>query len=262
MEDDVLEQLVAMSNRLGDPALDYVILGEGNTSARADDTTFWVKASGEELRTVERAGFVRMSLKRVRAMLHMIGLTNEGVRQALDEARVATPVGLGHVPVVAARPSIETMLHAFCLGLEGVRFVGHTHPSAVNAILCSRKVEKTIRGRLFPEEVTFCGPAPAYVPYTDPGLPLANRLCEVLADYLDIYAEPPRVILLQNHGLIALGRTATEVENITAMCVKAARVLLGTYALGGPRFLTARDVERIHTRPDEVYRLEKLRAGR
>ena len=67
------------------------------------------------------------------------------------------------------------------------------------------------------------------------------------------------MILLQNHGLIALGRTATEVENITAMYVKTARVLLGTYALGGPRFLTARDVKRIHTRPDEAYRLEKLR---
>jgi rhamnose utilization protein RhaD (predicted bifunctional aldolase and dehydrogenase) len=258
MEDDILGQLVAMSNHLGDPAADYVILGEGNTSARADAATFWVKASGAELRTIDRAGFVRMSLERVLAMIDTIGLTDNGVRQALDEARVEARAGLGALPVVTARPSIETMLHAFCLEQEGVRFVGHTHPPAVNAILCSQKVEKAIQGCLFPEEVTFCGPAPAYVPYTDPGLPLAGRLREVLAAYRDHYAEPPRVILLQNHGLIALGRTATEVENITAMYVKAARVLLGTYALGGPRFLTARDVERIHTRPDEAYRLEKL----
>ncbi len=57
--------------------------------------------------------------------------------------------------------------------------------------------------------------------------------------------------MMQNHGLIALGRTAQEVENITAMAVKAARVLLGTYALGGPHFLSPAAVDRIHTRPDE-----------
>jgi len=59
---------------------------------------------------------------------------------------------------------------------------------------------------------------------------------------------------MQNHGLITLGRTAQQVENITAMAVKAARVLIGAYALGGPRFLTAENVDRIHTRPDEAYR--------
>ncbi|HHX41412.1 MAG TPA: class II aldolase, partial [Armatimonadetes bacterium] len=33
----VLEQLVAMSARLGEPERDLVILGEGNTSAAVDD---------------------------------------------------------------------------------------------------------------------------------------------------------------------------------------------------------------------------------
>ena len=49
MPEDTLDQLVALSNRLGDPAHDYVILGEGNTSARADAGSFWVKTSGAEL---------------------------------------------------------------------------------------------------------------------------------------------------------------------------------------------------------------------
>jgi hypothetical protein len=31
LTDHVLTQLVALSNNLGQPALDYVILGEGNT---------------------------------------------------------------------------------------------------------------------------------------------------------------------------------------------------------------------------------------
>ena len=63
---------------------------------------------------------------------------------------------------------------------------------------------------------------------------------------------------MQNHGLIALGASPQEVDHITAMYVKTCRVLLGTYALGGPHFMTAGNVERIHTRPDESYRRKAL----
>ena len=59
---DVLEQLIGMSRSLGDPANDYVILGEGNTSVRADDDSFWVKASGTELVRASRESFVRVRL--------------------------------------------------------------------------------------------------------------------------------------------------------------------------------------------------------
>ncbi len=58
MQDAILTQLVSMSRNLGDPINDYVILGEGNTSAQVDGDSFWVKASGTELRTIESEGFV------------------------------------------------------------------------------------------------------------------------------------------------------------------------------------------------------------
>jgi rhamnose utilization protein RhaD (predicted bifunctional aldolase and dehydrogenase) len=146
------------------------------------------------------------------------------------------------------------VLHALALQLEGVNFVGHTHPTAVNAILCSQKAKEAIAGRLFPDEIVYCGPAPVYIPYIDPGVPLARAVRDEIDCYLDEYRETPKVILMQNHGLIALGKTASEVENITAMYVKTARVILGAYALGGLHFLSQEDVARIHTRPDELYR--------
>lgn len=58
--------------------------------------------------------------------------------------------------------------------------------------------------------------------------------------------------------MIALGRSIAQVENITAMMVKTARVLLGTFAAGGPRFMPQVEVERIHGRPDEHYRRRQL----
>jgi len=251
MSSDVLAQLVAMSRNLGDPARDYVILGEGNTSARADAGTFWVKASGVELRTAEAGDFVQIRSDRVLALLKEGGLADAEIATRLEAAKVDASA--------TARPSVETVLHALVLQLEGVNFVGHTHPTAVNALLCSQKAGEVASGRLFPDHVVYCGPASVYVPYTDPGLPLARKVRDLVDRYVEKNHEVPKTILMQNHGLIALGDTPQQVQNITAMAVKAARVLIGTYALGGPRFLTPEDVDRIQTRPDEEYRRQLWR---
>jgi len=258
MQEDILAQLVKMSHNLGDPSLDYLILSEGNTSARADDRTFWVKASGTELRIIERADFVRVSFERVLSMLDVPSLSDAQVKQRLGEAKVDPSTGAHPAADDDVRPSVETVLHAICLSLEGVNFVGHTHPTAINALTCSANFETAVSGRLFPDEIVLCGPAPVVVPYIDPGVPLARKVRDLINTYLDEFNEVPKIILMQNHGLIALGRNAQQVENITAMAVKAARVLLGTYALGGPRFMTPEAVGRIHTRPDELYRRRLL----
>lgn len=246
MTDTILTQLISMSRTLGDPSMDCAMLGEGNTSARADGDTFWVKASGASLRTLDTDGLVRVRFDRVLDLLKQDELSDAEIRKGLESARVD--------PQATAVPSVETFIHALALDLNDVNFVGHTHPTTINAILCSQYVEEAISGRLFPDEIVYCGPAPAYVPYTDPGFPLARAVQRAINNYGENWGQPPKVIYMQNHGFIALGKSAKDVENITMMGVKAARVLLGTYALGGPHFLTPHQVDRIHTRPDEHFR--------
>jgi rhamnose utilization protein RhaD (predicted bifunctional aldolase and dehydrogenase) len=249
---DILSQLVAMSNHLGDPALDYAILGEGNTSARADAKTFWVKASGTNLGTIDATGFVRMSFERTFDLFErdadgsVVAGGDGAIKGGLIRAKVD--------PDDPRRPSVETVLHAMALSLEGINFVGHTHPTSINALTCSAAFETAARGRLCPDEIVSCGPASVIVPWTDPGLPLARAVKERIDAYIDEQGELPKMVLLQNHGLIALGATAHEVEAITAMACKSARILAGTYAFGGPHFFTQEIINQIHTRPDEVYR--------
>ncbi|MCS7220783.1 MAG: class II aldolase/adducin family protein [Anaerolineae bacterium] len=247
---DILAQLIWMSHELGRPELDYAILGEGNVSARIDDETFLVKASGAELRTLDENGLVEVSLQRALALLDAEDISDASVKAGLVAAKVD--------PTATRHPSVETVLHALALTAGGATWVGHTHPTAVNAVLCSQAAESAYAGRLFPDEIVVCGPAPVFVPYTDPGVPLARCVREKIQAYMEEWGQPPKVILMQNHGLIALGSSPQEVLNITAMAVKVARVLLGTYALGGPRFLTEQQVTRIHTRPDEALRRRML----
>ena len=133
MTQQILNELVAMSNRIGRPELDLAILGEGNTSARADAGTFYVKASGYELRTISAQGFEQMVFERVLGLLDCGELSDQAVKEELDAAKLDPAQG-GH-------PSVETLLHAVCLSLEGVNFVAHTHPVAINSLSCSVNFE-------------------------------------------------------------------------------------------------------------------------
>jgi rhamnose utilization protein RhaD (predicted bifunctional aldolase and dehydrogenase) len=247
---DVLANLISMSRRLGDPALDYAILGEGNTSAGVDGETFFVKASGVSLCDIGESGFVRVRRAPILELLDRPSVTDDEIRDGMLAAKVDT--------LSQIRPSVETLFHAYLLSLPGISYVGHTHPTPVNAVLCSKKAEEAVSGRLFPDEIVCCGPAPVWVPYTDPGQPLAREMKRRVEAYIDEQNAPPRVILMQNHGFIALGRTTQEIETATAMYAKTARILLGTYALGGPNFLTPDNVNRIYTRPDEKYREKQI----
>lgn len=249
MSQDVLSQLVAMSNRIGDPANDFAILGEGNTSARADEETYFVKASGTELRTMDADGFVRVRFDAVLELLDADDISDDAVKEAF----AAASIDAGD-----KRPSTEALMHAILLSMDDVNFIGHTHPTAVNIITCAQRGEELVRGRLFPDEIVCCGVAPVWVPYTDPGIPLARRVKQEVEAHVEEYGMRPKVILMQNHGLIALGATPIEVEGATHMMCKTARILVGADALGGPHYLTQKNVDRIFSRPDEKYRMAIL----
>lgn len=253
--EETLDKLHALAHWLGDPVRDLAILGEGNVSAAVgeDKSTYWLKASGSSLGTMKRDQFVLMDSERALSILERETLTDQEIKDLLLGARVDQ-----NSPLM---PSTEAALHAVCLTEAGANFVGHTHPTPYLSILCSQMSDEALAGRLFPDEIVVCGIAPCLVPYLDPGPPLARGSREAIRRYIDLWGEPPKVVLLRNHGLFALGATADEVQRVTAMAVKVARALLGTFALGGPRFLTPEWADRIRTRPDEHFR-QRILAGK
>ena len=239
-----------MSHWLGEESRGFAILGEGNTSARIDGENFLVKASGSQLGTITAGGIVQVSFEKVLDMLDGPALSDSEIKTRLLDATLDNPRGL--------YPSIETLFHAYLLSIPGVNFVGHTHPVSVNAITCSRNWKEVTGGRLFPDEIVCCGVAPVHVEYTDPGVTLARKIKNAVESYVKEQGERPKSIIMQNHGLIAVGSTDSEVKSITAMWDKTARVLAGTFQFGGPNYLCEADVDRIHTRPDEALRKKMI----
>lgn len=245
MSDSTLNTIVEMTRTLGQPGLNYVIIGEGNTSCRIDEDSFWIKASGRGMVNIQPDGFVAVRLAPV---LELLESSLSG--QAVDDAVKAALVD----PAVTAKPSVEATFHAALLADCGVSCIAHTHPVAVNQILCSSRAEQFAANRMFPDEVVLCGPRSVFVSYADPGLPLARAIRQQARAYIEAEGEAPKVILMANHGLIALGQTPVDALNITAMCVKAAAIFAGACAVGEPVFMSPQDIAHIYRRPDEIYR--------
>lgn len=241
---EILNELVELSHHLGDESKEYAIIGEGNTSAKIDEHTFFVKASGSNLKSIRPDQLVEIDWRKARQLLDG-NPSDEDVTRILNEARVD--------PAVSARPSVETVLHGALYEITDACFIGHAHCVYPNMILCSKNARDIVR-HIMPDEIVVCGIESVFVPYTDPGLPLAREVIARVKEVAERRGEMPRTIYLQNHGVFALGQTARQVENVMAMAVKHAKILAGTYALGGPNFLSEEAIARIHHRPDEHVR--------
>ncbi|HBG00949.1 MAG TPA: aldolase [Firmicutes bacterium] len=244
----ILQDLIELSSHLGETG-EFVILGEGNTSANIDANRFYVKVSGTQLQGATAEAFVPVDRQRILAMLDQESLSDEDVAKGLLAA-VCDDSG--------RKPSVETMFHAYLLGLPEINFVAHTHPTMVNMILCSTRAEELVRGRLFPDEIVLCGPEPVFIPYEDPGHLLARKMVDSCARFLQKWGTAPKSILMQNHGLVVLGKTAAQVRATTRMWHKTAMILVGATLLGGANYLPDHSVMRISNRLDEKEREKRI----
>jgi rhamnose utilization protein RhaD (predicted bifunctional aldolase and dehydrogenase) len=250
MPTPLIQDLLTLSHEIGREDRGLAILGEGNTSARLSDETFAVKASGTCLGTLKEEDTVECRFAALLPLLEKESLTDKEIDDALLTSRVNPK---------AKKPSVEAVFHAWLLNLPGINFIGHAHATTVNQILCSPRARDFATHRMFPDEIVCCGVASVLVPYTDPGLKLAQTIRHEIKAFIQKLGHQPRVVLMQNHGIIALGATWQAVLTAMLMAEKAAKVFVGAAALGGPVFFTEQNVQRIAGRPDEAYRQRALK---
>ncbi|GAA1960114.1 class II aldolase/adducin family protein [Amycolatopsis minnesotensis] len=248
MANDPIDELVELSQWLGAPERDLAILGEGNTSVSLAPGRLAVKASGAGLGKVEREHFVEVDPGRVLSILDRSEVGDEELAAHFADCRISGD----------RRPSIEVILHALAVRETGAKFVAHAHPTAVNGLLCSDRADALVAGHLFPDQVVVLGRHPLMVPYAGPGLELARTVKAALAGHFARHGAPPKILYLRNHGILALGETATDVRQTVEMTVKVARILTAALSVGQPAYLTGEQADRIEGREDEHHRRSVL----
>ncbi len=177
--------LCRTSARLGRDPLQ--VQGPGGNASLKDDTAMLVKASGTWLSDAETEDImVPVDLRRLRKAL------KSGDPEA-DNGAAFVPEGENPGGL---RPSIETSVHA----VFDWPVVLHTH--------CVATIATALRadaGQVVAERLADLGAA--FVPYTKPGLALAQAIDAVTGP-------ETRVLVLGNHGLAAGAETAGEAERL------------------------------------------------
>jgi rhamnose utilization protein RhaD (predicted bifunctional aldolase and dehydrogenase) len=198
-----LDALVRLSHRYGsDP--DWVLSGGGNSSWK-DGSTLYVKASGSSLATIGEEGFCAVDRGKLDAM-------REAAFPEAAEAREAAVLAAllaARLPGEDKRPSVETLMH----GLFREAFVMHTHPAAVNGIACAKGGREAFL-RLFRSRAI-------WVPFIDPGYLLAKAVEAAISSFTAQSGRSPRLMFMENHGLLVSGDSPREIENASDEVMRA-----------------------------------------
>lgn len=246
--DSVSPDLLRVTHSLGIREKDFVILAEGNTSELLDDNHIVVKASGARMGSVTAKDFVVSEISSLVELMDSPDATQQDLIAALDA---------GEHDDVRRRASIETLIHVAVQSLRPTRFVGHTHPTPLVALLASVHQETAFDAFVYSDEAIVIGTT-LYVPYAEPGIELGRVFLHALREYFATHHDLPSLILMGNHGIVALAETTDGVEAITEMAYKGAQVRLNALAVGGTKPLSNEAVAGYFEREDMAERRKNL----
>lgn len=191
-----IEAVVELSREFGgDP--EWVLAGGGNTSYKNDEY-LWVKASGYALATIGPDGFAKMDRARLAACAEATYPDDEAER----EAGALADLMAARVDGEEKRPSVETLMHH----LIPFPLIVHTHPALVNGITCGLEGEAAAT-RILGDDVL-------WIRAIEPGYILSLEIKRRIAAHKEARGSAPRVILMQNHGLVVAGDSAEEIREL------------------------------------------------
>ncbi|HUR80392.1 MAG TPA: bifunctional rhamnulose-1-phosphate aldolase/short-chain dehydrogenase, partial [Thermoanaerobaculia bacterium] len=189
---DPIEQLVYQSRLVGMEE-DLVLWGGGNNSVKASATdllgrpidVMYIKSSGSDMKSIVPRQFPAVRLDYIAPL--------RSRDEDMSDQEMVDYLAKCLIDPASARPSIETLLHAFL----PAKAVLHTHADAILALTNTNGREETVR-KCFGGDVIVVG-------YRRPGF----RLSRDVADAFD--AQPnAHGLVLMNHGLITWGETPRE----------------------------------------------------
>jgi len=197
-----IKNFVEISKYAGE-RFDLIQAAGGNSSVKITDTKMFIKASGFLLSDVnENKGYSKVDLYKVSNILKDKSITAEIdktkrevlVKKLIEDATLDKN----------NRPSIETLLHSSLY-----KYTLHTHPVVVNMVVIQKEWREMLTSIFKGEEI-------ALVPYKTPGIDLALELDKVIKTT----KKTPKIIFLQNHGLIVTSNNIEDIKKITELVLE------------------------------------------
>lgn len=212
---------------------DLVMHGGGNTSVKAVAQDFfgneldvlYVKGSGWDLKTIEKAGFPAIRLKETQMLADLESLSDPDMTQQL-RALMLDPS--------APSPSVEAILHA----ILPAKFIDHTHTDAI-VTLSNNPQGDAILAQVFPDCLV--------LPYVMPGFILSQQVNKAIKRH---NPEHYKGIILMHHGVFTYHDDAkVAYENMIELVSRA------------QEYIAAQGETKLHTaqHPVDLLNLARIR---
>jgi len=234
MADPLINEILTLSRSLGRHPARLILAEEGSLASRITDTRVAVTRRGAHLAELQAADFVHFDLQRLNEVMAVETVLPEDIAGA----RLHGEDG--------AEPHEDLTLFAWLLALDpSVQVAVHIHPVIVDQIIASPRARQFADRRTVHNEVLALGSASLLVNYADPGIGLTREIQKKMILWRDRNKSVPRVILVQNHGVILLGETGLGLLRSIDALLKYAELFAGASLLGGPVFLTPQAITQI-----------------
>jgi ribulose-5-phosphate 4-epimerase/fuculose-1-phosphate aldolase len=234
MADPLINEILTLGQSLGNHPGRLILAEEGSLGARISDNRLAVTRRGAHVAHLEATDFVHFDLQRLNEVIAQDPVLAED----LAGAQLHGEQGM--------EPHEDLTLFAWLLGLDpAIRVAVHIHPAIVDQITASPRARQFADRRTVHNEVLALGSASLLINYADPGLGLTREIQKKMILWRDRNKSVPRVILVQNHGVILLGSTGLAVLRSVEALLKYAELFVGASLLGGPVFLTPQAITQI-----------------
>lgn len=231
---DLVEILIDLSHQLYGRPDRLVIYDEGLVAARLDRHIV-ISRPGVRLGSLELGDLIYFDPGPLIELLKIDQLTRQAEEEALTGSRIRNDLPI---------PGPEAFV-ADLLGRSEGGMLAHVQPILINQILASPRARQFADRRVTLTEVFGCGVATTLVGYTDPGAALAKEIRHKVNLWRDRARAEPKVVFLQNNGMVVIGDTPDEILEKIDKMLKAAEVFIGASVLGGPQFLTVANIGRV-----------------
>jgi len=194
-------------------ALDMTTASAGNISIRDENGEVWITPT-----RIDKGALRRQDIMRITTDGKW-----DGIHRPTNELSF-------HLGIYKARPDVNAIIHAY--------------PCALASFSICGRVPDT---RIFPEAWKFCGKV-GFAFYARPG---SMQLCEkIVAEFISI--ERPDCVVLENHGIVIVGKDIDSAFQRFEMLEVTAQAILNASSLGEVHYLDDASLALSHMKPNPL----------
>lgn len=195
----ILKNFIEISRFAGE-RFDLVQASGGNSSVKISNNEMLIKSSGFLLSDISKNwGYTKVNYNKINKIFKskLVKKEKNKIKREIIVKKLISKATIDK----RTRPSIETLLHSSLY-----KYTLHTHPVVVNMILIQKNWKQLLKSIFNNHKIALVG-------YKTPGIELALELDKTLCSLNHI----PKIIFLQNHGLIVTSNKFRDIKLITEM---------------------------------------------